>query len=146
MNSKTQLELLRQLRTRQSIVKQGFTLVELMIVVAIIGLLSAVALPQFLGARDRADSKAKIGEVVGLAKECATYQAEADSMTVSVKKPGGGTIACGGATPSAQALTSQAWALTQNVSCLGSALAGLNKRVVISVAVSGDMTCTGATS
>ena len=148
MNSKTQLELLRQLRTRQSIVKQGFTLVELMIVVAIIGLLSAVALPQFLGARDRADSKAKIGEVVGLAKECATYQAEADSTTVGfpVKKPGGGTIACGGATPSAQALTSQAWALTQRVSCLGSALAGLNKRVVISVAESGDMTCTGATS
>jgi type IV pilus assembly protein PilA len=146
MNSKTQLELLRQLRTRQSLLKQGFTLVELMIVVAIIGLLSAVALPQFLGARDRADSKAKIGEVVGLAKECATYQAEADSMTVAVKKPGGGTIACGGSVPSPQAMTSQAWALAQSVSCLGSALVGSNKRVVISVAASGDMNCTGAAS
>jgi len=146
MNSKTQLELLRQLRTRQSLLKQGFTLVELMIVVAIIGLLSAVALPQFLNARDRADYKAKIGEVVGLAKECATYQAEADSTPSIVKQPGGGTISCGGSVPVAQALTSQAWAKGQSVSCLGSALAELNKRVVISLSPSGDMTCTGATS
>ena len=69
MNSKTQLEVLHQLRKRQDLIKQGFTLVELMIVVAIIGLLSAVALPQFLNARDRADAKAKIGELVGISKE-----------------------------------------------------------------------------
>ena len=36
----------------------GYTLDERMIVVAIIGLLSAVALPQFLGARSRADARA----------------------------------------------------------------------------------------
>ena len=62
----------------------GFTLVELMIVVAIIGLLSAVALPQFLGARSRADARAKIGEAVGLAKECAVFNAEADVTSTSV--------------------------------------------------------------
>ena len=56
----------------------AFTLVELMIVVAIIGLLSAVALPQFLNARSRADAKSKVGEAVGLAKECAVFDAEAD--------------------------------------------------------------------
>ena len=44
----------------------GFTLVELMIVVAIIGLLSAVAIPQFLNARNRADAKSKVGELVGI--------------------------------------------------------------------------------
>ena len=39
----------------------AFTLVELMIVVAVIGLLSAVALPQYLQARAAADAGAKIG-------------------------------------------------------------------------------------
>jgi len=39
---------------------------ELMIVVATVGLLLAVALPQFLSARDRADAKAKLAGLVGI--------------------------------------------------------------------------------
>lgn len=46
--------------TRARVLEQGFTLVEIMIVVVIIGLLAAVVVPQFLGNVDKAQvAKAK---------------------------------------------------------------------------------------
>ena len=48
----------------------GFTLIELMVVVAIVGVLSAVGLPQLLAANDKAKDSAAEAEVVNAAKTC----------------------------------------------------------------------------
>ena len=50
--------------------QNGFTLIELMVVVAIVGVLSAVGLPQLLKAQDRAKVSVARQEAVNYAKEC----------------------------------------------------------------------------
>ena len=50
--------------------QNGFTLIELMVVVAIVGVLSAVGLPQLTKAQDKAKDSAAVATLTNAAKEC----------------------------------------------------------------------------
>ena len=109
--------------------------------VAIVGLLSAVALPQFLNARNRADAKAKVGEIVGLAKECATYNAEADITPSTLTGPLGSVniLTCGGSSPATAQIASRRFRSSQVLECVGSTISDII--AVIDILPSGKMVC-----
>jgi type IV pilus assembly protein PilA len=143
--------LLKRLSSRQSPLSKGFTLVELMIVVAIIGILSAVALPQFLNVRTRAEAKTEIAEAVSYANECAALQIEANSVATAVRNPLGTpatTVDCGGTTPVERTITSKTFtAVTgQTYPCLASTIGATHTRAVLTISAAGVVSCAGAVS
>ena len=79
-------------------IQQGFTLIELMIVVAIIGILAAVALPAY----QDYTARAKMSEVVLAASACRTSVTETYQTNNGASLPLGGSWGCESSTSSSK--------------------------------------------
>lgn len=79
-------------------IQQGFTLIELMIVIAIIGILAAVALPAY----QDYTVKAKISEVILATSQCRTAVAEVYQTSSAGSGPGANNWGCESASQSSK--------------------------------------------
>jgi prepilin-type N-terminal cleavage/methylation domain-containing protein len=139
MKAKFNLELLRSLRQRQNHStnrSSGVTLVELLVVIAVICLYTVIALPSYIRARSRSEAGTSVSELTGLAKHCAMANA---SKLQEIVKINGVSVTCNGA---AVTISGRPFmGPVDSVICLGtSAVTSVTVAYVV-VSSSGSMSC-----
>lgn len=80
LQAKLAKDLASRLSKKPGGLERGFTLVELLIVVVIVGILSAVALPQFLTQTKKAAATEGTQQASSIAKQAAAYYLESGSL------------------------------------------------------------------
>ncbi|WP_411876661.1 hypothetical protein [Vulcanococcus limneticus] len=110
-----------------------------MIVVAIIGILSAVALPQYLQARNAAAAGAAVGEALGLAKECATFAAS--EVGAAPTANGSKNVTVDSCTTTGGSVTATWTAGPEGIACLDQKSGATDASAVITIADSGALSC-----
>ena len=104
LNSRLQLALLNRKKGRNALQK-GFTLVELMIVIVIVGILSAVALPNFLNQTVKAKGTEAKSQVSAIIKTgAAEFQDGGESRVAELLGDTGDCVGLGGTADSTTAV------------------------------------------
>ncbi len=80
------MHLATKLRQRLAKEESGFTLIELLVVLVIIGILLAIAVPSYLGFKDRAEKKAAEANVRAAIPAAEAYYSDNGDYDISVAK------------------------------------------------------------
>ena len=119
-NTKIGLAILKKLNLDKREDLNGFTLIELIVVVMIIGILSSIAVPSFLGSADKAKQKEASIAMGSFLKAAQAYYTEYSSVpinagglqnyvTVTQCTSSGGAAACKNSTPTAASSGTYQW-------------------------------------